>query len=73
MKVVGKALILQNYKKLFENCLLLDLTTFIYVLYSKERFNNFKKFAKRQKLLYEENIALIKDWRKIALLLKVGN
>lgn len=59
IKVVGKALALQSYKKLSNNCLLLNSAASIFVFVSKERFNNFKRSAKRQKLLCNREIVLI--------------
>lgn len=64
---------LQKYKKVSKNYLLLDLIFFIYVFYLKERFSDFKKLIRRQKLLYNKKIVLIKSWVKVVLSLKVKN
>ena len=73
MKVVGKILALESYQKSFTNCFPLDLTAFIHVFHLKERFSNFKRSARRQKLLYNRGIITIKGWGEVTLLLKIRN
>lgn len=73
MKVVSKILALESYQKSFDNCLLLESTTFLYVFYLKERFSNLKRFVKKQKLLYSGEIIPIKGWREMTLSLRIKN
>lgn len=55
------------------NYLLYNLATSIYIFYNKNRFTNFKKATKNQKILYNINTIIIKDWGKISLLLRMKN
>lgn len=73
MKVVGKTSALQSYQKLSNNCSLLILIAFIHIFHSKERFSNFERPAKKQKLLCDRKIILIKGWGEVALFLKIRN
>ena len=70
---MGKASALQNYQKLFNNCSRFDLATSVHVFYSKKRFSNFKRPARKQRLLCGRKIVPIQDWGKVALFLKIGN
>lgn len=60
MKIIGKALALQSYQKLSDNYSLLDSAAFVYIFDLKERFSNFKKWTKRQRLLSDKKIIPIK-------------
>lgn len=64
---------LQSYKKLPENCSLLDLATSIHVFCSKEKFSYFKRPAGRQRLVCSKEIVPIESWREEILPLKIEN
>lgn len=73
VKVVSKTLALQSYQKLSNNYLLLDSAIFVYIFYLKKRFSNFGRPAKRQGLLFNKKIILIKSWEEVSLILKIQN
>ena len=57
----------------YNNYLLLDSATSVHVFYDKNRFINFRKAIKDQKLLYGTDTLAIEDWEKISLPLRIGN
>ena len=73
MKVIDKVLVLENYQKSSNKYSLLESAASLYVFYLKERFSNFKRSIKKQRLLYSEKIIPIKGWGEMALLLKIKN
>ncbi len=52
---------------------LLDSAPSVYVLNIKERFSNFKRVIKGQRLLCGSNVISIEGWRQISLFLKMNS
>lgn len=55
------------------NYLLLDLAISIYIFHDKDKFINFKRVIKDQRLLYDTKIIIVKSWGEILLPLRIGN
>lgn len=49
------------------NYSLLEFAAFIYVFYNKNRFINFGKITKGQKILNDINTIIVESWEKISL------
>lgn len=55
------------------NYLLLDSATFVYVFHDKNKFTNFRKVIRGQRLLYGTKVIIIKGWKEISLPLRIKN
>lgn len=55
------------------NYLLLDFFIFIFIFHNKNKFTNFKKTIRGQRLLYGTEVITIKVWEEILLLLRIKN
>ena len=55
------------------NYLLLDSAASVYVFHDKDRFNNFKRAIKSQRLLCGIDTITIEGWGEISLPLRIGN
>lgn len=73
MRIVGKTLAIQSYKNKRLSTTLLDSAASVHVFNSKDRFSNFRRLARGQKLKCGGEIMLIEGWREVFLPMKVGN
>ena len=71
MSVVGKVLAIQSYKNKRLSTTLLNSTASVHVFYSKDRFSNFKRPIKRQKLKCDRGIMPIEGWEEVFLSMKI--
>ena len=55
------------------NYSLLDSVAFVHVFHDKDKFTNFRRVTKSQRLFYGTKIITIKSWGEISLTLKIEN
>ena len=73
VRIVSKTLAIQSYKNERLSTTLLDSAASVHVFNSKDRFSNFRRPARRQKLKCGGGIMPIKGWGEVSLPMKVGN
>ena len=71
-KIMGRALALSNWNvhshNSDNNYLLLNFAASVHVFHNKDKFTNFKRATRGQRLLCGKEVITIKGWKEVSLL-----